>query len=234
MTRIATDIVDVYVFRRLNARVQFLLLQRRNDVPMARTWQAFHHEIADGMSAPDAARTALEHLAGLAIERFYSADFINQFYDEARDAVVLAPVLAVTVIDQSSVTLADDFQDAGWFDRDEATARLPFSGQRWAVRHIDEIMGIGESEAEMYRFQPEANVGSMDHHDHVDTTTPVGHHDLSDDGDDVGLEPSAEPDTTNSTSVQPAQVEYQPEADEREDDSDSERAYVPIHESRQE
>src|SRR5665811_2467343 len=131
MTTVVTDIVDVYVFRRLNARVQFLLLQRRNDVPMAQTWQGFHHEIAAGARASDVARQAVEDLAGLSIDRFYSADFVNQFYDEARDAVVLAPVLAVTVSDRSSVDLSEDFQDAGWFDRDEATAqRCPENGRR--------------------------------------------------------------------------------------------------------
>jgi dATP pyrophosphohydrolase len=192
MTSFASDIVDVYVFRRLNARVQFLLLQRRNDVPMARTWQAFHHEIAEGQTAPAAARVALNALAGLTIDRFYSAEFINQFYDEARDVVVLAPVLAVTISGQTAVNLADDFQDAGWFDRDEATARLPFSGQRWAVRHIDEIMGIGEAEAELYRFDPDrAGVAAM-------TAPPIS---TSGDSaiyaneveDDMGLEPAAEP-----------------------------------------
>lgn len=192
MTSVVTDIVDVYVFRRLNARVQFLLLQRRNDVPMAQTWQAFHQEIPPGVRAPDAARNAVGALAGLAIDRFYSADFINQFYDEARDAVVLAPVLAVTIVDQSAVELAEEFQDAGWFDRDEATARLPFSGQRWAVRHIDEIMSIGETESEMYRFQPEPP-----EHDDAATLTleagadrePASTYE-SDAGD--GLEPIAE------------------------------------------
>jgi dATP pyrophosphohydrolase len=195
MTRIATDIVDVYVFRRLNARVQFLLLQRRNDVPMARTWQAFHHEIAEGQAAHEAARNALHNLAGLTIDRFYSADFINQFYDEARDAVVLAPVLAVTVADQSSVTLADDFESAGWFDRDEATARLPFSGQRWAVRHIDEIMSIGESEAELYRFEPTTTVAENDTGEQGTTTSPVvSSQTPTSEADDVGLEPLPEHD----------------------------------------
>ena len=192
MTNIATDIVDVYVFRRLNARVQFLLLQRRSDVPMAQTWQAFHHEIGDGQTAPEAAGAALQTLAGLTVDRYYSADFINQFYDEARDVVVLAPVLAVTVADQTSVTLADDFEDAGWFDRDEATARLPFSGQRWAVRHIDEIMGIGESEAALYQFEP--SLTSEDGADKdvtgtspiITSTAPIV------DEDDIGLEPIAE------------------------------------------
>lgn len=187
MTRITTDIVDVYVFRRLNARVQFLLLQRRNDVPMARTWQGFHHEIAEGQTAPEAARTALQTLAGLTIDRFYSADYINQFYDEARDAVVLAPVLAVTVQEPVQLALADDFQDAGWFDRDEATARLPFSGQRWAVRHIDEIMGIGEAEAELYRFQPGDRDADAD-----ESAIPVSSDSEPADTDDIGLEPAAE------------------------------------------
>ncbi len=188
MTSIATDIVDVYVFRRLNARVQFLLLQRRNDVPMARTWQAFHHEIDDGQTAPEAALAAVSNLAGLTIARYYSADFINQFYDEARDAVVFAPVLAVMVDGPATITLADDFDDAGWFDRDEATARLPFSGQRWAVRHIDEIMGIGESEAELYRFEPDGVATEPAAEPAVAATPPAE----SEPDDDIGLEPYAE------------------------------------------
>jgi dihydroneopterin triphosphate diphosphatase len=199
MTSIATDIVDVYVFRRLNARVQFLLLQRRSDVPMARTWQAFHHEIDEGQTASDAARAALKTLAGLEIDRVYSADFVNQFYDEARDVVVLAPVLAVTIADHAGLNLADDFDDAGWYDRDQATARLPFSGQRWAVRHIDEIMGIGESEAEMYRFDPSISLDT-EHRDASPLPFPVAGEQEDRQGDDVGLEPPPESVGRNATS----------------------------------
>ncbi len=191
MTSVVTDIVDVYVFRRLNARVQFLLLQRRNDVAMAQTWQAFHHEIVAGQQASDAARKAVQDLASISIDRFYSADFINQFYDEARDAVVLAPVLAVTLVEGSSVELSEDFQDAGWFDRDQATARLSFSGQRWAVRHIDEIMSIGETESEIYRFSPEqfhGNSESLVLSPVSDLESPLP----ADADDDDGLEPMAE------------------------------------------
>lgn len=196
MTRVLSDIVDVYVFRRLNARVQFLLLQRRSDVPMARTWQAFHREIPEGGTAPSAAESSIDSLAGLKVDQFYSADFINQFYDDSRDAVVLAPVLAVTVTDQSSVTLADEFQDAGWFDRDEATARLPFSGQRWAVRHIDEIMGIGATESEMYRFDPRSTTDTGVEGDHPPTkATADAKTDDSelDQNDGEGLDPQPEP-----------------------------------------
>lgn len=154
MPGIVSDIVDVYVFRRLNARVQFLILQRRHDVAMAMTWQGFHAQIEPGENTLDAAKRAVREMVGLHVSTYYSADYVNQFYDDFRDVLVLAPVVAVQVSPQSPVRLGDDFRDCAWFDRDDATVRLPFSGQRWAVRHIDELMSIGERESELYRLLP--------------------------------------------------------------------------------
>jgi dATP pyrophosphohydrolase len=156
MPRVVSDIVDVYVFRRLNARVQFLLLQRRQDVAMPHTWQAFHSQVRVGDTTMETVRRAVFELSGLHVSDVYSADYVNQFYDESRDALVLAPVFAVNVSPQAPLDLGPDFRDAAWFDRDEATARLAFSGQRWAVRHIDEIMGLGAAEASIYRIDVSA------------------------------------------------------------------------------
>lgn len=153
MPRVVSDIVDVYVFRRLNARVQFLLLQRRPDVALPHTWQSFHSQVRIGDTTLETVRRAVKDLCGLNVNDIYSADYVNQFYDEGRDAMVLAPVFAVTVRPQAPIDLAPDFRDAAWFDSDEATSRLAFSGQRWAVRHIDEIMGMGEAEAAIYRLE---------------------------------------------------------------------------------
>lgn len=156
MPKVISDIVDVYVFRRLNAQVQFLLLQRRPDVALPHTWQAFHAQVHAGDTTLDTVHRAVRELAGLNVSDIYSADYINQFYDENRDALVLAPVFAVNVSPQAPINLADDFRDAAWYGRDEATARLPFSGQRWAVRHIDEIMSLGEAETSIYRLDMDA------------------------------------------------------------------------------
>ena len=153
MPKVVSDIIDVYVFRRLNARVQFLLLHRRPDVAMPHTWQAFHAQIGAGESTMAAVRRTVRELAGLNVSAVYSADYVNQFYDESRDVLVLAPVFAVNVSPQAPVDLDEEFRDCAWFDRDDATARLPFSGQRWATRHIDEIMSLGEAEADIYRIE---------------------------------------------------------------------------------
>ena len=153
MPDMVSDIVDVYVFRRLSARVQFLLLQRRANVPLGNTWQSFHTQIRPEESTITAGRRAVRELAGLNVSEVYSADYINEFYDDMRDVVVLAPVLAVNVSPQAPVTLGPEFRDCAWWDTNQAVARLPFAGQRWAVRHIDEIMSIGHAESQLYRLQ---------------------------------------------------------------------------------
>jgi dATP pyrophosphohydrolase len=152
MPQVISDIVDVYVFRRLNARVQFLLLQRRSDVALPHTWQAFHSQVRVGDTTLGTITETVKNLAGLNVSAVYSADYVNQFYDESRDALILAPVFAVNVSPQAPIGLAEDYRDAAWFDRDEATTRLPFSGQRWAIRHIDEIMSLGDAETGIYRI----------------------------------------------------------------------------------
>ena len=46
MPTLISDAVDAYVVRRLNARLQFLLLQRRADAPFGSSWQAIHARVA--------------------------------------------------------------------------------------------------------------------------------------------------------------------------------------------
>jgi dATP pyrophosphohydrolase len=153
MPDIVSDIVDVYVFRRLNARVQFLLLQRKSTVPLGNTWQSFHTQIQAHETTVVAARRAVRELAGLSVSEAYSADYINEFFDDTRDVVVLAPVLAVNVSAQAPVTLGRELKECAWWDTNQAIARLPFSGQRWAVRHISELMSAGYAESQLYRLQ---------------------------------------------------------------------------------
>ncbi len=153
MPDIVSDIVDVYVFRRLNARVQFLLLQRRANVPLGNTWQSFHTQIQGYESTIEAGQRAVRELSGLTVSEVYSADYINEFFDDTRDVVVLAPVLAANVSPQAPVTLGPELKECAWWDTNQAIARLPFAGQRWAVRHINELMSAGLAESQLYRLQ---------------------------------------------------------------------------------
>ena len=59
-----SDAVDAYVIRRLNARLQFLLLQRRADAPFGSSWQAIHARVAPEETAIIAAERALAETTG--------------------------------------------------------------------------------------------------------------------------------------------------------------------------
>ncbi|MEA2582239.1 MAG: dihydroneopterin triphosphate diphosphatase [Thermomicrobiales bacterium] len=153
MPRIAADIVDAYVFRRLNGRTQFLLLRRRADVSLAGTWQGIHGTIEVDESAVDAATRTVLTRTGIEVVDAYSADYVNQFYDHHTDTLILAPVFAFPAPPRSRVTIGEEYSDFAWCERDEATGRLVFAGQRWAVRHIDDVIAPGGPEAELYRIR---------------------------------------------------------------------------------
>lgn len=153
MPKIASDIVDAYVVRRVNARLQFLLLKRRADLALGDTWQSIHAKVDPFETALQAAERAVRASTGLAVSDAYSADYINQFYDHETDTIILAPVFAFVVSPQVRVALGPDYSDSVWCEREEATARLLWTGQRWAVRHIDEVIGFGGEEAEFYRVR---------------------------------------------------------------------------------
>lgn len=152
MTKIAVDIVDAYVFRRNNGVIQFLLLRRHPEVSLGGTWHAIHGKIDGGESAIEAARRAVSLAIGTTVVASYSADYVNQFFDHAADAIILAPVFAFTIAPTTPLTLGAEFIDYAWCDTDEATARLLFAGQRWAVRHIQEVIGLAGDDAEYHRI----------------------------------------------------------------------------------
>lgn len=150
MPRIISDIVDVYVFRRLRKNAQFLVLRRRPDVVLGDTWQSVHGKIEPGERAVEAALREMEERAGLVPRRLYSADYINQFYDHASDTIVLAPSFAALVGPRDQPRLSVEYSDYAWCDLEETVARLPWTGQRWAARHIYDVIATGGEEADFY------------------------------------------------------------------------------------
>ncbi len=153
MPSLVSDAVDAYVIRRLNARLQFLLLQRRADAPFGNSWQAIHARVEPTENALAAAERALRESTGLQASIVYSADYVNQVFDHSRDAIVLIPVLAFEIAPHSPIEIGPDFLNYEWCERDEAATRLLWSGQRWSVRHIDDVIGSGGPAAEFYRIR---------------------------------------------------------------------------------
>lgn len=152
MPDIVADIIDAYIFRRSGVRSQFLLLLRGPDMAMPGTWQAVHARIRSGESAVDTALREIESTTGLTPLHLFTADFVAQFYDHRTDSILLSPAFAAEVGSRSNPRLAEGFVDFAWCDLEETTSRLPLTSQRWAVRHVFDVIALGGEEAEMYRI----------------------------------------------------------------------------------
>lgn len=153
MPRIVSDSVDVYPFRRVNGRAQFLILRRRPGVALGGTWHAVHAKVGAGETAYGAALRELRQATGMPPTHFYSADFISQFYDHYSDTIMLTPVFAALLEGPGPVILSPDYSDFAWCAEEEATARLFSNAQRTAARHIAITITGGGPEAEFYRIE---------------------------------------------------------------------------------
>ena len=152
MPKIISDSVDVYPFRRVNGRPQFLTLLRRPEIALGNTWHAIHAKIDEGETAYTAALREVRLAIGVVPRQFYSADLVSQLYDHYSDSIALTPVFAALIEGPAPATLGANFIDYAWCDLDEAVSRLFFSTQRWAVRHITDVIASGGPEAEFYRL----------------------------------------------------------------------------------
>ena len=153
MPRIMSDSVDVYLFLRINSRPQFLLFLRRPEVPLGNTWHSVHGKVGEGETAYGAALQEVRATTGIVPSRLYSADLISQFYDHFSDTINLTPVFAGLVEGPGPVILSPDYGDFAWCDMEEAVARLTSSAQRWAVRHIYDVIALGGPEADLHLIE---------------------------------------------------------------------------------
>lgn len=152
MPRIVSDLADAFVFRTVNARPQFLVLFRRPTGSLGGTWQAIHARIEPEESAVAAVVREVVSSTQLTPVGVYSADYVSQFYDHRNDTIVLSPAFAIEVAQRAKISLAPAYSDHAWCDLEETTARLPWTAQRWAARHIYDVIAMGGDEAELYRI----------------------------------------------------------------------------------
>jgi len=152
MPKIVSNMVDAYLFRRTRGRTHYLLLCRHSDSELGANWQSIHARVESSETAVLASLRAIRTILGVKPIAGYTADYINQFYDPATDSIVMAPVLAFELSPTAELVLDPEFADVAWCDREEATGRLLFSGQRWAIRHIEDVIILGGAEADLLRI----------------------------------------------------------------------------------
>lgn len=147
MAQVRADLVDVYVFRRVGAAVEFLQLLRSGDRPLSRTWQAVHGRIEAGETAAAAGLRELMEECGVRPLRFWQLERVNVFFVARLDSVMCCPGFAAEIAADAPLTLSSEHTAWRWLDAQTALTGFMWPGQRDAVREItEEIVTPGPGE----------------------------------------------------------------------------------------
>ena len=128
--------VSAFLLKKDNGDYRVLLLKRTRAVQGI--WAGVSGKIEEGEKAWQAILREIKEETGLTPEKLYSADTCEQFYEIDKDSIWIAPVFVAYVSDNAAVTINEEHSEFGWFTLEEAMLKVPFTGQRRILRHIQE------------------------------------------------------------------------------------------------
>lgn len=99
-------------------------------------WCHVAGKIEDGEAAWQTARRELLEETGLGVERLYSAEYLEQFYDESRNCITMIPAFVAMFRALPDITLDDEHLDYHWCSLEEALELAEYPNQRALYRHV--------------------------------------------------------------------------------------------------
>ena len=127
--------ISAYICQKDDSGGRFLLI-RRTSRYLHGTWQQVSGLVEPGEKAWEAALREIREETGLVPDAFYSADFIERFYEVEQNTINLVPVFVGFVDADASVRLSHEHSDYMWVASTETDDYLRFSQQRESVAHI--------------------------------------------------------------------------------------------------
>jgi 8-oxo-dGTP pyrophosphatase MutT (NUDIX family) len=146
---IRTDVVDVYVVRRVGERVEVLQLLRARE-PLKGTWHPVMGHVEVGESAINCAKRELREEIGLEfgdprLLGLSALEQVHPFFIAAIDTVVFSPRFCAEVAPGFEPRLNDEHVNARWVPLAEARRYFVWPGQCASLREISEHILPGDS-----------------------------------------------------------------------------------------
>lgn len=156
--RLRADIVDVYIFRRRRAGLEFLQLLRAGE-PLINTWHPVMGHIEKGETAVECAMRELREEVGLspsdgAVKGMWALEQVHPYYVAEIDQIVLSPRFAVEVEGGWEPRLNGEHARARWVAQNRVRASFMWPGQVAACEEVAGLMKRGNLAREALRITP--------------------------------------------------------------------------------
>jgi dATP pyrophosphohydrolase len=147
VTSIRVSLVDVYVMRRMAARLECLVLRRAAGGRCPGSWETVHGHIEPGERPAEAAARELAEETGLMAERLYNLSRVESFYQHRIDEVALVPVFVAIVPEDAEIRLGSEHDRFEWLGADQADRRFAWPRERRALADIVAVLASGNAGA---------------------------------------------------------------------------------------
>ena len=132
---IKAPFISVYLIKLIDGKAKFLIIKRDSE-PYKNIWQPITGKIREGEKAWQAALREAKEETGLTPDRFYSAEFIEKFYELNMEIIALSPAFVGFVESDQDIRLSKEHREYRWVSFDEAIEKVAFYEQKAAFRHI--------------------------------------------------------------------------------------------------
>jgi dihydroneopterin triphosphate diphosphatase len=129
--------VEVHLFRRRGARVEFLALRRARDRDvLPGIWQPVTGRLDRGERPEAAARREVREETGIEPVRWWWLETLSTWYDADARAVQALPLLVAEIAPDARVTLSDEHDAWAFVTAAEAARRYLWDSQRAALAAV--------------------------------------------------------------------------------------------------
>jgi dihydroneopterin triphosphate diphosphatase len=130
MPKIECTHIEVYLFRRVGRRVQFLALRRSKGRSLGGVWQPVTGKLRRGESAAAAARREVMEETGIKPRQWWALETMTMFFEPSKDAIRLLPLFAAELRATDCVRLSREHDAARFVGVREAARRFLWDSQR--------------------------------------------------------------------------------------------------------
>lgn len=133
-------LIDVYPYKLKEKKVQFLVLQRAENMIYAGQWRMVGGKVKQGESYWEAGLRELGEETGLRPKRYWTLPSINQFYEPKTDKIHLIPAFGAEIAPPGEVLLDREHSGFKWIDLSKIDRYIKWPEQRRLMRLIHQIV----------------------------------------------------------------------------------------------